>query len=157
MKASSPPQYSLISTPLGISPQRSSAESPAPCPGSPAGQSWAWHLAQLVAWSWWQVSTGCRAGLQGFIHCSVFGDRLDEQERGYVSGGKSALREKLKAYSLISIKTPKCGSPAPPQSTKFSEGPGCLLGHTTVCILAMTGITNQAPFPPYGSARLFYH
>ena len=115
-----PPRYSLISTPLGISPERSSAESPAPCPGSPAGQSWAWHLAQLVAWSWWQVSTGCRAGLQGFIHCSVFGDRLDEQERGYVSGGKSALRGKLEAYSLISIKTPKYG----PQSTKFSEALG---------------------------------
>ena len=99
----------VISTPLGISPKRSSAESLAPCPGSPAGQSWAWHLAQLVAWSWWQVSMGCRAGLQGFIHCSVFSDRLHEQERGYVSGEKSALRRKLKACSLISIKTPKYG------------------------------------------------
>ena len=126
MKAS-PPQYSLISPPLGICPERSSAESPAPCPGSPAGQSWAWHLAQLVGWSWWHVLMGFRAGLQGFIYCSVFGDRLDKQERGYVSGGKSALRGKLKTYSLISIKTPKCGRPPPQKSTKFSEGPVCLL------------------------------
>ena len=110
-----PPRYSLISTPSGISAERSCAESAAACAGSPAGQSWAWHLAQLVACSWCQLSTGCSAGLQAFIHSSVFGDKLDEQERGYVSGGKSALRGKLNAFSLISIKTPKCGRPPPPK------------------------------------------
>ena len=46
----------------------------------------------------------------------MFGDRLDEQERGYVSGGKSALRGKLKAYSLISRKPQRRKGPPPPKS-----------------------------------------
>ena len=59
---------------------------------------------------------------------------LDERERGCLLGEKNALRGKLKAFSLISIKSPICGRPPPPQYAKFLEGGGCLLGHTTVLV-----------------------
>ena len=44
---------------------------------------------------------------------------------------------KLGPYSLICLKTLNYGRPSPLSVTKFSEGPRCLLGNTTVILIVI--------------------
>ena len=62
------------------------------------------------------MHAGC---LLGFLHYAI----LKKATPPHVSSQFS---------QQSTIKTPKCGRHPPPQYAKFSEGGGCLLGHTTV-------------------------